>query len=353
MSIRSILLAVVVTLLISSRTFAAITVSGHVNGVPANAPVSGVSVTVKYAFHDIQVASVTTDGNGYYQFTVPGPEEYDISFSKTEYYSTSRYYEHIDANTTIDVNMTHKSDPPTEAVFDAEGSDLAIYYDDSSGKHKMYMMEKGMVYIVHDSDAFDSYCASILIDDFEHLTHGHSRFEYGSSMFADATVAAGKSFWDWIYSGVSTSGTDPSFVTNCVGYAFNGRAYGTISICSWVDPSGPSMDMLLQPFQVIVDNDSLVGASINDGDIAGDSGRTHYWVLHDPVIGEGGNGPAQTIQWKNNCSGVYTWDVSTNPDNPAPAAEIAWQTYAYSRYSESTTKTNPLLNVGYIWRDGQ
>lgn len=174
------------------------------------------------------------------------------------------------------------------------------------------------------------------------VTHWHCKYDYGAGPATPdwgqganlptwPTVANGKDFWDWAYTGHKTAGGDGATLKECCTRpAFNGRNNNAMRIAAgvWVDSadlfgSDSAAERLWAALATTVfpaeGQPSFAQAKINDNDVAGFS--LHVWVLKDPQGGDG-NGPARECVWKNEGSGIYTLTHQANPHNCAPKADF-------------------------------
>lgn len=201
-----------------------------------------------------------------------------------------------------------------DADYIGEENKLKIGFKDG-GKYYWATQFNAIVYIEAGNSTFVAAHASNGSGD--KIRHRHARYDYGSGPTGDPNwggppdpnwpdTTKGKAFWDWAYTGYCDgSGTDPSTQTNCVQYAFDN--YGGASASQWVDSGwGDCNDLWTDLTRVCpttgdadATSTSCNTVAVNDGDIAGDD--SHVWVLKDP------SGAATKIEWKNNCSGKYTW----------------------------------------------
>jgi|GEM_PF-4140587 len=105
-----------------------------------------------------------------------------------------------------------------------------------------------------------------------------------------------------------TRHSNATVTTNCVSYAYDGYKSSSVKVKYWVNSNADS-----NPLK----NDlNTIFASGNNSDkdtISGDRchNDSHVWKVTN---GTGSCG-AKTIRWKNNSSGIYSWDHGANQTN--------------------------------------
>lgn len=164
------------------------------------------------------------------------------------------------------------------------------------------------------------------------VTHMHVLWDYGDTWAERVMPDEGKAYWDWFYGGyypLPQGGYNPTAVKNCVSFAFDGYKSGeetnARAIC-WVNLAPGAGDMYRDELtEVSPVSDDNNHCDVQEGDRCYSPGE-HVWCIHT----DGGTcTPAKKVIWKNNSSGIYTWE-----QNPG--------------YEQNTCPGGPPYNNPYI-----
>lgn len=209
----------------------------------------------------------------------------------------------------------------TAPAYGFDDSNLADDYDETldiyfrvSGTSYIGLEPNAAIFITGADANFDMSHASVGI---AKLKHRHAQYNYGSGPTTPVwgaspswpDVSEGNAYWNWIYPNCARL-ADCDTQVNCVSFAFG--------LSQWVESASDS-DPLWGSLSTCVFGDSncdeMAGnglEAISNGDIAGN--QQHVWVLSSP---NSLTSAAETLTWRNNCSGTYVYNHVYVGDNRA------------------------------------
>jgi len=210
-----------------------------------------------------------------------------------------------------DISIAEPSDPPSASDYASPiyGFDDSLSYRRSGNN---YTATPRCVEITTDNNNF---VLSHACDSSSNkIAHYHDNKDYDDDFGGSdgtVTVSEGNSYWDdWFYSNVAPAishDTNATIVTNCVCYAYDEYKSASTHANYWVDEGSASdayRDELYEISPDTTDNsefDTIIGDRCDDP-------TAHVWKVTDTDS----DCPAKTIKWKNNASGTYEWNHSTN-----------------------------------------